>query len=565
MKNIYSVILLFLMGLNLYAQTSVDTGRTTLTAYTFDGTWSPGDPNGISTGDDDIFVTSGNASITADTSIGNVTVSPGAALTVDAGATLTASMVSLESNSDSYSSLISSAGSINGDIEYKRHVNGTVAAGVTTGGNDLISAPLTGQTFEDFQLANDNIVSNTGETLFLFGPLDSSTNVLGLYSNTETATLDPGVGYRAAADGTNGGTFTFNGDLNTGDVSANILNSGTNAVQWNLIGNPYPTYLSVQDFLNHEVATGVKNIDLMTSTSSGIYGYKGDLSTGYTIYNLINIDETTLIAPGQGFYVSADAADVAAHDIVFTPDMRRTGTGDDFIEGRSTTVENKYLQLRISNSSKTFDTEFYFSENASLGLDPGYDAALFGDAAPAFSIYSELVEENTGRFMAIQCMGMTDMNDVSVPLGVNAAMGQQISFSINQSTLPAYIDVYLDDTLNNTYTKLNTGNYTLTSSTAINGTGRFFLRFANSTLGTAVATAHTVEVYSVKDKVIIKGRLDQNSTFMLYDIQGRLIMETKLNQNATNQYIDVSSMPKGTYIVKLSSATLLKTQKLILN
>jgi len=529
------------------------------TVYTFDNVWIPSDPNGAATAAESLYINSGNAVISANTTVNSVIIAPSAALTVQTGSTLTADTVKLESTSTSYSSLISGTGGVEGVIEYDRYVNGTSS----TGGNDLISAPLTGQTFEDFQLANENIVSNVDETLFLFGPLEKTVGSFVTYSDSETETLDPGVGYRAAATGENGGLFTFTGEVTSGIVTANISNSGTYYKAWNLIGNPYPSYISVQDFLNFEVSPGVKNIDLMTSTNAGIYGYDGNASNGYTVYNKVNIDENTLMAPGQGFYITADPDKVDTHDITFSPSMRRTGSSDDFILGRSTNGTD-YLQLTVANANNNFNTEFYFNENASLGLDPGYDAALFGDTAPAFSIYSQLVEDNEGRNMAIQCFGNADMNDVIVPLGINAPQAQQTTISINQTTLPANIAVYLEDNLTNTQTNLTTGDYVFTPNTALSGMGRFFLRFSNSTLSTNSEISNAVQVFAIPDNIVVNGRFDQTTAFELYDVQGRLVFHTQLNPNITKHVIDASTLSPGIYISNLRNPKLQQAQKLII-
>jgi len=301
------------------------------TTYTYNNGWSPSDPNGVATASEDIIIAAGNATINSNTTCNSLTVNAGAGITINTGITLTASNgLILESTSTSYSSLILD-GSITGTINYERHVN--INGSGTTGSNDLISAPLTGQSFSAFATANPNILSNTGGTLFLFGPFDKTTGSYVTYANTESATLDPGVGYRAASD--DNSTFTFTGTANNGTVSHDILNSGPTEPEWNLVGYPYPSYLNVQAFLNHQVNTGVTNLHLMNTGTAAIYGYDGNALDDWTIYNLANTSASTVIAPGQGFFVSADPTNAPLYDLEFTPAMRSTGTSDDFIVGRN--------------------------------------------------------------------------------------------------------------------------------------------------------------------------------------------------------------------------------------
>ncbi|NRA94441.1 MAG: hypothetical protein HRU26_17550, partial [Psychroserpens sp.] len=89
--------------------------ETLITEYTFDGTWSPENPNGIATSADALIIESGNAIINQNTDCNTVVVRPGAGLTVNGGTTLdTSGGLLLESSSTSYASLILN-GVVNGN------------------------------------------------------------------------------------------------------------------------------------------------------------------------------------------------------------------------------------------------------------------------------------------------------------------------------------------------------------------------------------------------------------------------------------------------------------------
>ncbi|MEY8847897.1 hypothetical protein AB9K26_03725, partial [Psychroserpens sp. XS_ASV72] len=428
---------------------------TLITNYVFDGTWSPNDPNGVATSNDTITIESGNATINSNTTCNSLIVNPGAGLIVNTGINLEITNgVTLESTSTTYSSLILD-GTVGGTINYERHVN--INGTGSTGSNDLVSAPLSGQAFSDFAAANPNLFDNGAGTLFLFGPFDKSTGDFVTYANTETATLGgDGVGYRAATD--DNGTLTFTGTAESGTVANDIQNSGPIRQEWNLVGNPYPSYMNVQTFLTHDVG-GTTNLALFEPASAAIYGYDGSATNGWTIYNLATTTPSTVMAPGQGFFVSANAANVGPYDLEFSPDIRSTGTSDDFIVGRN--AQLTYMVLDINTTNKAFSTDFYFNPNASQGFDLGYDAAVWGDGAPEFAVYSHLVQDNTGVAMALQALNGSDLADVTIPLGVNANQGEQLTFSISDSTLPASVEVYLEDTVANTLTLLNDSDYVI--------------------------------------------------------------------------------------------------------
>ena len=337
--------------------------------------WSPNAPSNTTEGSN-ALVLDGTYTINSDINLNNLIVNMGANIEVDSGQSLTlagtienSGDITLNSNSTQYSSLIVN-GNVMGDVIYKRHVN------TNPGGNDLIAPPVSGQVFSDFALANPNIVSNVGNTLYLFGPFDKASESYLTYANTETATLDAGIGYRAAS--TDDSTFTFVGLVNTNSISVPIINSGTIYPEWNLIGNPYPSYIKLTDFM----ALNNTQFDL---PSAGIYGYDGNASDGWTIWNQAYADAnpSAIITPGQGFLV---AAIPGGGTVNFTPTMRTTGNADDFIEGRQNIPAISYFKLQMNIASDVFKTEFYISDNASLGLDRGYDAGAFGGIAPSTSI-----------------------------------------------------------------------------------------------------------------------------------------------------------------------------------
>ncbi|WP_456439427.1 T9SS type A sorting domain-containing protein [Psychroserpens sp.] len=527
------------------------------TTYTFNGSWSPTDPNGVAAAVDNIVIASGDATIIADTSCNTVTVNPGASITIDLGSTLTITNgLMLESNSTSYSSLIRN-GSIVGTLNYERHIN--INGSGTTGSNDLVSAPLTGQAFNAFATANPNILNNG--TLYLFGPFSKDTGSYVTYESTETATLDPGVGYRGASD--DNGTFTFTGTDNIGNVINDISNSGPNNAEWNLIGNPYPSYLNVQNFLLHDVG-GAKNIELFDPPTAAIYGYDGSALNGWTIYNLANTTTSTVIAPGQGFFVSAESDNAFLYDLEFTPAMRSTGSGDDFISGRQGQLV--FMTINMTTASDSYSTQVYFNSNATLGFDLGFDAEILS-TSPPFSIYSHLVEDNEDEAIALQAINTNDIADTTISLGVNANQGEQLTISAAFNNIPATTEVYLDDTVAMTTTFLNTTDFVLTPNVTLSGTGRFFLRVFDTTLSTTENTLNTLSIFALHNKkeIVVKGQLQEDTVLSLYDIQGRKVSSIQLDNSRLDNRIDISTLSGGVYIVTIQDNSQQKSQKLVIN
>ena len=124
-----------------------------------------------------------------------------------------------------------------------------------------------------------------------------------------------------AAKGTDSGSgvgaeMTFSGLPNTGTKSISIINSETgngsdnpaDGSRFNLVGNPYPSFISVSSFLAANSSVLGSGFD--------VYGWNG---SSYTTYNSAS---GAYIAPGQGFMVGADSSNSAT--LGFTNSMQST-------------------------------------------------------------------------------------------------------------------------------------------------------------------------------------------------------------------------------------------------
>ncbi|NRD20087.1 T9SS type A sorting domain-containing protein [Winogradskyella eckloniae] len=519
--------------------------------YTFtDGIFSP---LGIITAIDNIIVESGTLNISANTTFATITVKAGAALTVDAGATLTASLLNLKSTSSLYSSFICE-GNFIGVAKYHRHTE-------QLGTNDLISSPVSGQLFESFALQNLNIATS-GLTV-AFAPFNTASGAYTNYnmlSNLLTE-IESGKGYRSAT--TDNGDLIFTGSVITSDVNNVTISDAAAGYQWNLIGNPYPSYVDFEAFFN------LNKSQFQTGAYQAIYGYDGDTSDGWLIWNQAVVDSPTVIeklAPGQAFFVKSK---MGGGTVEFKSSMRCTGDSDDFIAGRSETTSphHGFIKLNSSSNDSNYDTQIYFNSNATSGFDPGYDSGVYGQSAPAFSLYSNLVEDNTGVALAIQALNPDSMYDAVIPLGVNASQGQEITISITETDMPDTVEIYLDDTENSTSTLLTDMDYVFTTDSDISGTGRFYLRYSSDALNIDNTTLDELNIISnnSNDTIEIKGQLYNDTKAELYDINGRLILESALNSKSTTQILDVKYLIPGIYVIALNDNTNVRhSEKLII-
>lgn len=508
--------------------------------------------------------------IAGEKTIRNLNISSGSSLEIPFGATLNlGGDLNMYSVSDSYSGLIVNGTiSIAGTAKYHRFTNSN------SNDNDLIAPPLSGQTWTSF-LTNDanyneSLIFNNGVqpmTTYLFGPFEKgATDDYVLYTDNSAEFLVSGKGYRAATTATNGEALIFTGTVITEPVTSTIINETTGGFpEWNLIGNPYPAYIDVGAFFNHiGTVSGVSNLSLLDEDTAAIYGYDADdtdiTGSNWTITNLV--EGPTLISPGQGFFVSSKDPSAT---LEFTPDMQVVGASDDFIQGRSTNT-SEYLKLIAVTSSKSASTSLYFHENGTTGLDIGYDAAIFGGTAPAFSLYSHLVAENAGLPMAIQTINTQDLSTVVIPLGLNANEGEQVTISLGDYTLSDTISLYLEDNSNNSFTLLNTTDYVLTTNATLNGTGRFYLHFATEALSIGENQFKGLNIYTnqLERAIVIEGALINKTEAIVFDAIGREVLRQNLNLSGTKNVIDTSALSSGVYVITLKDGNRQYSQKLIL-
>ena len=523
--------------------------------------WAPSAPDGT-TGSEDAIVLSGTPDISTDVVLNNVSIRTGAGLNVLPTGNLTVNgnidtgnNLVICSTSTQFPSLIVN-GTATGRAVYKRYINEAFA-------NELVSAPLAGQTFADFASENPNMFEDPtpGSDLVLFGPFNNITGSYETYSQFDTTVMPSGIGYRTGRDAAYTpflDTFSFNGTIPHDDVNVTLSRQPTGThFEWNSVGNPYPSYILARDFL----LTNTADFDV---ARYGIYGYDGNAADGWDILNLANTTASTKLAPAQGFLVAA-AVDGAV--ITFESDKRRTGTTDDFIPGDALEDPISYnVQFGLTSGSNSYKTEVYFNEASTLSLDPGYDAALFGSGAPEFSIYTKLVDNNSDNDFAIQSLPHTNVDNVIIPLGVHIEQGQQATIKINNHTLPQGVNLYLEDTVENTFTLLNSNDYVFTSSTTLSDTGRFFLHFESETLSNPENTLNALQIYNtVNPKALfVKGQLDNGAVLKLIDIQGRIVFSSNLNNNTNSHKFDISNITSGIYIVTIESNTSNKSQKIII-
>jgi hypothetical protein len=513
--------------------------------------------------------------ISTDAAINNITVSSGSSLTINKNGSLSVSgnftnngTVTLNSDADEFSSIIVE-GTSSGNITYNRYVN-TVGSGEW----DLIGSPVDGLSISSFITTNGSSLASNGTQHAIgrhFNDTDSWKNYASDGNGTNTLAItgdfNLGEGYQMAS--AIGETLAFTGTVAPSAQTQSVINNdgnGSGGRRWNLVANPFPSYLNLNtqahatnNFLKVNIDSGV-----IDSSFGYLYGWDAD-GSGYTIYNNNAGDGfTDYIAPGQGFFVAA--ASSSAADISFTPAMRTTSGGDDFISDRlaQSTWSNFYLRL-YEDENFTSETQFYFEEGLSLGLDPGHDAgAPFEDI-----LMSRLSDNDQGIGMAINAMGLSALDEETlIPLVLNRDAGVEFSISFEDSTIPEDVGVYLEDTLLETLTDLRSSDFTLTPESDLFDMGRFYLRIGNTSLGGNDLDESYISIYkaAIDDFVTIEGLSNvEKANVQLFNIIGQEVLRTTLNSNQSTQRVSTSGLTTGIYVIRLQADRSVIAKKIIIN
>ena len=181
---------------------------------------------------------------------------------------------------------------------------GADASSSTMSGNLINADNLSQETGEGSYSGLDNSGTDTG----LYSAVTGSDGIYFLMTSSLLSNLTSGkLIIKGLSLYVNDKTLPFTGTFETSNVTKAIsnANNGGQYERWNLIGNPFPSYLD----LNHFFTDNTGNLE--SGATNGVYAYDGDDSDGseWTIYNSTTLDgNQKYIAPGQAFFVAASGS-----------------------------------------------------------------------------------------------------------------------------------------------------------------------------------------------------------------------------------------------------------------
>lgn len=401
---------------------------------------------------------------------------------------------------------------------------------------------------------------------------DSDPTYWNTWVNYPTGTMEPGRGY--ASEGAIGATgvqsIIFNGTPNNGliefDVFENVDSDLDN--DFNLIGNPYPSAIDADVFLNansanldpviylwtHNTAISNGNSGEFMQSDYAIYNYAGGIGIypGYPTGNPNNPSKVPngFIASGQGFFVRA----INEGLIQFNNSMRIAGDNDQFFKtsnekNKAVSEEKDRIWLDLTTNEGGFNQLLLgFFEKATDGVDSGYDALRFKNSSNPLKFYSDL----DGEKYAIQSLG-TFTEDRTIALGFDSKVAprtMKISIDHAEGALknrPIYL---VDHALGLTH-DLATNDYQFELLETGEFKDRFTIQFTAQALGVEEVVKKDFIISNALDGLKINAK-QVVETIKVYDMLGRLIVNKK--PALQSFYLPTSNIKPGT--VLLVNATL---------
>jgi hypothetical protein len=310
-----------------------------------------------------------------------------------------------------------------------------------------------------------------------------------------TDTMVPGKGYASMilsipATGTypRVETVSFIGPLNTGNIGIPLElseNTSSDLDDFNLVGNPYPSAINSDQFIDNNIAniSGTlyfwTHTDTMSSSYSGLamYNFSTNDYAKYTKLGGVGavfggVTPTNVIGSCQGFLVEAEST----NNLNFTPSLMSKAydntTGISFFKTSGNRISKNNLWLSMTDGGLYSQQLIGYNGSTDLDYNKGWDSRILNTkiALKFYSIEADIKYD-------IQARGQFEDDDL-VHLGYFSAIDGTFTISIDkkQDNMKDQ-DVYLYDKSLDIWHDLSDP-YTF-STIAGQFDNRFFIKYKN--------------------------------------------------------------------------------------
>jgi len=478
----------------------------------------------------DVTISGGTLVLDQSATYKSITINPTAKLTLNDTKSLTVSSFVLQSDATGTATFVDN-----------NTTTATISATVqqyvpATDRNWYVSSPIASAT-------NTNLSTGAGVVEY--------NEALGTWPSV-SGTLNPMKGYVSTAGSAGTGTLSFSGNLNSGSKSVTLSKLGATKAGFNLVGNPYPSYLSWTQAL----ATSANCLTTIwyRTKSAGVYSFQtynasGDIG--------VPLSTNGFIPPMQAFWVrtSVDGS-------ILTVNNTARSHGDGFSNllkaPAAKNVVNPLVRLQVSNGANSDETVIYFNANADNGFDSFDSPKMFANNVNIPEIFTTSGSEQ------LVINGMKTLTEnLEIPLGFATGTSNDFTLAATElKNLENGMHVILKDNLLMTETDLSEGAaYNFSSDVTAANTGRFslILKVAGAVTNVSKTNSLNAQVFvNVNKQIVIVA--SEGCNYSIYNSVGQKINEGFTTSNRTI----VSGQKAGMYVVRLSEGGKSQSSKVII-
>lgn len=334
-------------------------------------------------------------------------------------------------------------------------------------------------------------------------------------------------------------------DLNAGTAGPNGTMRTVTDDNWNLLGNPYPSAISINSFLttNTNIDGFVRLWTHGTSPSTGISDpFYDNFVSNYTAGDYVAINGAgatsgpgtlSVIGGGQGFFVLMDAGAATSETVTFNNSMRDKGySNSQFYRSANnsqfTTEKSRiWLDFTTPSNEATRALVAYVDDATNL-KDRMYDALTdYKSAQNFYTLIGDDVFTIQGRASFVE--------EDRVPVGFKTSVSGTHSISI--ATVDGLFgrgqDIYLEDKELNVIHDLRLNPYSFYALPGIHNE-RFILRYTDGKLSNEDNQLNENELYVISENNIqIISNNIKIKNIEIFDVLGRrLVSKTNIDSNS---------------------------------
>ncbi|NIK91061.1 choice-of-anchor D domain-containing protein [Mangrovimonas sp. CR14] len=395
--------------------------------------------------------------------------------------------------------------------------------------------------------------------------------------------------------------YQFKGLFNNGVISVPVYRNDEEPDDnnWNFIGNPYPSAISADAFLEYNtdissapnrVIEGAIYLWSQNTDANGNASGNQALNFSQSDYAIINgIGSTAtsaggdgsnpdnrMIPSGQGFFItmsdgalgttftsdpSSDAGDIQSKDVIFNNSMRVKGNSDNSQFFRNATQETNSMEsitLSLTSDNGIFSQVVVgYKDGATNGLDYMYYDAPANSVSNNMTLAYFQIEDSNKKF-AIQGKHPESLTlEEVIPLGFQTNIEEASIFNFEIAQLKGDFmlshSIYIKDNFFNTYHDLTQSAYTFNSE-AGEFNDRFEIVFQTNALSTSESVLNTNDLTIIElDNGMVSFTVRKNQTIenvQIYDLLGRSLLT--FTGNSSKEVLDLSSLSSSAYLAKVT-------------